>query len=796
MSIIIRLQNLPWDASALNIRQFFYGLGIPDGGVHIIGGEKGDAFIAFSTDEDARQAMKNDGGYIGSTPVKLFLSSKAEMQNVIAAARENSAPAVPGPSIPQGSDLNQSQRMRFINPAHSSDQPPSFGQQSYGHVPPGQNVQRMGFMQNQQQQFNRPMSNEYRPQGLEFRSPTGISNDFRSLAPNPSPTHFQSFEHRSTMPETRMPRMNFDPRQAFHEQKPQPYWGGNQMTRQNDHVNTQLYEPFGTCPEKPGFSYAKQPIEGQNPMPSSDSYERHEDWNGTGRGSPRDFAIDLRQNDNYHLPGPGFGTNPARDDFNHRMRGPFDRRDVEEDYRRSDRFGPMGDRDANNPPMGYGRGCGDEDHWRDDAPKFGIDRFSPKRGFAPDFYMERGRQDFHDFKGFCVYARDLPAYFGPRDIRTLFRNCDIPMSRLNIVHDRSGKKIGQAYIRLSCPEELEAALSENGRMVENHRIRVTRCHEKDFEEAGLIESRPRSRHRSRSPRQSSEPEGYYVVIKNLPGASFVRKCLVDVKVAHNGGPFMELGKNGKENGIALVELEHRKDLEEMLNRHKVPFGGHLANVYKIPRQEFKSRVKASRLMSPEEESDSSKYTCIEIDGLSWGSNEEKVRKFFSGIQIAPNGLHIFLDNSGKASGVAYVEFETHAECTKAMEKHKQYLDNRYLILRMISQNEMNSLLERQYRSGGRFLNDTYKGRGAQVDGGTYEETVVYMKNLNTRTRLEDILEFFHGYKIVKDSIQLQYKDDRPTGDGMVKFSSRREADDAIMQLNGKVMLGKIVELLF
>jgi len=47
MSVIIRLQNLPWSANALDIRAFFRGLSIPDGGVHIVGGEMGDAFIAF-----------------------------------------------------------------------------------------------------------------------------------------------------------------------------------------------------------------------------------------------------------------------------------------------------------------------------------------------------------------------------------------------------------------------------------------------------------------------------------------------------------------------------------------------------------------------------------------------------------------------------------------------------------------------------------------------------------------------------------------------------------------------------
>lgn len=47
MSVIIRLQNLPWSANALDIRTYFHGLAIPEGGVHIVGGEQGDAFIAF-----------------------------------------------------------------------------------------------------------------------------------------------------------------------------------------------------------------------------------------------------------------------------------------------------------------------------------------------------------------------------------------------------------------------------------------------------------------------------------------------------------------------------------------------------------------------------------------------------------------------------------------------------------------------------------------------------------------------------------------------------------------------------
>ncbi|XP_028172295.1 RNA-binding protein 12 isoform X2 [Ostrinia furnacalis] len=102
MSVIIRLQNLPWSANALDIRNFFRGLSIPEGGVHIVGGELGDAFIAFSTDEDARQGMMLDGGKIKEIQVKLLLSSRSEMHKVIEAARQSVpilslAPPAPAP---------------------------------------------------------------------------------------------------------------------------------------------------------------------------------------------------------------------------------------------------------------------------------------------------------------------------------------------------------------------------------------------------------------------------------------------------------------------------------------------------------------------------------------------------------------------------------------------------------------------------------------------------------------------------------------------------------------------------
>lgn len=83
MAVVIRLQGLRITAGSEDIRNFFTGLRIPNGGVHIIGGELEEAFIIFASDEDARRAMTRSGGCIKGSPVNLLLSSRSEMQKVL-----------------------------------------------------------------------------------------------------------------------------------------------------------------------------------------------------------------------------------------------------------------------------------------------------------------------------------------------------------------------------------------------------------------------------------------------------------------------------------------------------------------------------------------------------------------------------------------------------------------------------------------------------------------------------------------------------------------------------------------
>uniref|UniRef100_A0A8C5WDW6 RRM domain-containing protein n=1 Tax=Leptobrachium leishanense TaxID=445787 RepID=A0A8C5WDW6_9ANUR len=79
MSVIIRLRGLPVEADSMDIRNFFYGLSIPRGGVYIIGGNYGEAYIAFGNIDDARCALSLSGHPLKNSSVHLTLSSEGEM---------------------------------------------------------------------------------------------------------------------------------------------------------------------------------------------------------------------------------------------------------------------------------------------------------------------------------------------------------------------------------------------------------------------------------------------------------------------------------------------------------------------------------------------------------------------------------------------------------------------------------------------------------------------------------------------------------------------------------------------
>ncbi|XP_063307319.1 RNA-binding protein 12-like [Pelobates fuscus] len=109
MTVFVRLRGLPVVANSMDVRQFFFGLSIPRGGVYIIGGVYGEAFITFGSFEDARCALNLSGRPLKNSIVHLSLSSEAEMRYAFEINRitaNQPMQSIPYPGFGNGADRN------------------------------------------------------------------------------------------------------------------------------------------------------------------------------------------------------------------------------------------------------------------------------------------------------------------------------------------------------------------------------------------------------------------------------------------------------------------------------------------------------------------------------------------------------------------------------------------------------------------------------------------------------------------------------------------------------------------
>lgn len=99
--VVLRLQGLTTEAGSEDIRRFFHGLQIPEGGVHITGGEMGEAFIIFPSERQAQLAMRNSGKRLRGSSVSLHISSVDELkQKMESRLRKANIPAVESETVP------------------------------------------------------------------------------------------------------------------------------------------------------------------------------------------------------------------------------------------------------------------------------------------------------------------------------------------------------------------------------------------------------------------------------------------------------------------------------------------------------------------------------------------------------------------------------------------------------------------------------------------------------------------------------------------------------------------------
>ncbi|XP_031625559.1 probable cyclin-dependent serine/threonine-protein kinase DDB_G0292550 [Contarinia nasturtii] len=493
MSVIIRLQNLPWSANATDIRQFFKGLGIPDGGVHIVGGENGDAFIAFATDDDARKAMRLDGSKLKEIQVRLFLSSRAEMQEVIESARQTTIslmqmqqPAIARPivaTVPPPVLTPQSPPQASLATAIQQKMPPTLPTQL-----PGLITQQMYQQQMQQLQQQNPVGalnglptktsdtldlvSSRRSRRSRSRSRSHSYSRSRSRSRSPSRSH-DRYRRRSRSPRRnkgRSHRDRSDSRDRDRRRNNRPNARNDMGRNGNDKRSSVEMEPNPSI--VPNQMNAMNSLYQQNvPFNSNISQYMMKQMNNPNAGIVNPLAGQSEQisafstNDvrtmNMNM---SLQTNPLA--FQQHLYGQQQPVNMPAFNTFSQTAGVLQNAQQQQHPHQHPH------HQQMTGPGMS--------GQLNKFGMNNGMGGGGPY---CVRVRNLCNLTNYSAIRKFFAGLLIPNDGIKMINDTDGNRTGQAYVRFARPNFVQLAIQRSNQKLGRNIIKIEELDEKTYEEA-------------------------------------------------------------------------------------------------------------------------------------------------------------------------------------------------------------------------------------------------------------------------------------------------------------------------
>jgi len=268
-----------------------------------------------------------------------------------------------------------------------------------------------------------------------------------------------------------------------------------------------------------------------------------------------------------------------------------------------------------------------------------------------------------------------------------------------------------------------------------------------------------------------------------------------------GGPngiYFCLNEKGLPTGEAFIEMESQDDIDKALDKHKEEMGRRYIEVFES-RKSVMDKVKRGggegrdlRDRSPRDRRDRrdrcSEY-CVKLRGLPWEATTSDIMDFFHrcNIEGGSRGIHITMDDRGRASGDAFVELETSEDMDEALKMHKRDMGSRYIEVFEANPLDVNRSRDGGGRGGG-YGRDERRGRARGY--------TVTLRGLPYRSSEREIADWLSEAADPLEVIIEMDRTGRPSGQAEAVFASHRDAKRVVDQMHKRDLGHRYIECLY
>ena len=150
-----------------------------------------------------------------------------------------------------------------------------------------------------------------------------------------------------------------------------------------------------------------------------------------------------------------------------------------------------------------------------------------------------------------------------------------------------------------------------------------------------------------------------------------------------------------------------------------------------------------------------------------------------------------LNNEGRKNGFGAILFENESEAAEAAKAmNKQYIENRYVDLSVISYDDYKNFNSNSKFGGNR---GKFVKLANFVSSDNLDRSIV-IRGLPYKATVEMVQDFFTGFNIPEEAICIEEFNGKRTGAALIQFINEKAAQDAKATLQKKEIEGRYIEL--